>query len=149
MFQEVQFTKEGENLCMRALCLHLKSEIVKILIPYIIKESFCSVPADGAHLNESQNQETFQLFENLCEIIERITPGEEDHLVTFLELVDSYSGDTGAKDNQQNLKIFRQFLCKAIETLLKFVLEKGIRVRSYHFYKFIRTYAKTSMSTGF
>ena len=30
---------------------------------------------------------------------------------------------------------------------MKFVLEKGIRVRSYHFFKFIKTYAKIS-NTG-
>jgi hypothetical protein len=56
-------------------------------------------------------EENFLVFENLCEIIESITPGEEEHLIILLESVENLL--TELKGPNSNSKL-ADFLFKAI-----------------------------------
>jgi hypothetical protein len=123
---------------VKVLLIQLKTEIVKILVPFIIRNTL-KYPEENPQTYNTQLEEAFTSFFNLCQIVEKISPGEEEHLMAFLEVFECYNAHP-SKTAEGGLKT-SEFLYKAIEALLELVF-RGIRVRSYHFYKFIRIYLK-------
>ena len=62
---------------------------MKIFVPFMLKDLFgnTTVKIDEFKSIIGMN---FKIYEKICEIIERICPGEEEHLIILLEIGEEF-----------------------------------------------------------